>query len=195
MNCTSNIFVRALCVPLWIVGCVLYFLYILSRGGERWKLISFILLFLRGSLKSPWSRRRKKHALLPKQWKNLFTPNGKLNDDGVEFLKKVQWSMLLTFVIRILSFTTYDDFWYLLILVLQLLDINHVLSDTGCWSEYTSWNVAVSSRYYFLLIFPYCLFFINFKSFQSCMAYRDRSFVADIGLYNLILSVAMRYWG
>lgn len=81
---------RALCVPLWIVGCVFYLSYILSRGGERWKLISFILLFLRGSLKSPWSRRRKKHALLPKQWKSFFTPDGKLTDGGVKFLKKVR---------------------------------------------------------------------------------------------------------
>ncbi|KAM1515926.1 hypothetical protein EV2_015452 [Malus domestica] len=44
----------------------------------------------RGSLKSPWSRRRKKHALLPKQWKSLFTPDGKLTDGGLKFLKKVR---------------------------------------------------------------------------------------------------------
>ncbi|KAH7839245.1 hypothetical protein Vadar_001681 [Vaccinium darrowii] len=44
----------------------------------------------RGSLKSPWSRRRRKHALLPKQWKNLFDSNGRLYDGGVKFLKKVR---------------------------------------------------------------------------------------------------------
>ncbi|KAK1564297.1 hypothetical protein Q3G72_027425 [Acer saccharum] len=44
----------------------------------------------RGSLKSPWSRRRRKHVLLPKQWKSFFTPDGKLNDGGVKFLKKVR---------------------------------------------------------------------------------------------------------
>ncbi|GMJ06294.1 hypothetical protein like AT5G41940 [Hibiscus trionum] len=44
----------------------------------------------RGSLKSPWSHRRRKHALLPKQWKNLFTANGKLIDGGVKFLKKIR---------------------------------------------------------------------------------------------------------
>ncbi|KAF3434196.1 hypothetical protein FNV43_RR25299 [Rhamnella rubrinervis] len=44
----------------------------------------------RGSLKSPWSRRRRKHALLPKQWKSLFGPDGKLIDGGVKFLKKVR---------------------------------------------------------------------------------------------------------
>ncbi|KAI5329301.1 PREDICTED: GTPase-activating [Prunus dulcis] len=44
----------------------------------------------RGSLKSPWSRRRKKHALLPKQWKSFFTPDGKLTDGGLKFLKKVR---------------------------------------------------------------------------------------------------------
>lgn len=44
----------------------------------------------RGSLKSPWSRRRRKHALLPKQWKSFFRPDGKLSDGGVKFLKKVR---------------------------------------------------------------------------------------------------------
>ncbi|XVE64609.1 hypothetical protein DITRI_Ditri07aG0114500 [Diplodiscus trichospermus] len=44
----------------------------------------------RGSLKSPWSRRRRKHALLRKQWKNLFTADGKLIDGGVKFLKKTR---------------------------------------------------------------------------------------------------------
>ncbi|KAL5539726.1 hypothetical protein UlMin_045007, partial [Ulmus minor] len=43
-----------------------------------------------GSLKSPWSRRRRKHALLPKQWKSFFTPDGKLTDGGVKFLKKAR---------------------------------------------------------------------------------------------------------
>lgn len=49
----------------------------------------FMLLF-RVNLKSPWSRRRRKHALLPKQWKRFFTPDGKLIDGGVKFLKKVR---------------------------------------------------------------------------------------------------------
>ncbi|XP_038688400.1 GTPase-activating protein gyp7-like [Tripterygium wilfordii] len=44
----------------------------------------------RGTLKSPWSRRRRKHALKPKQWKSLFTPDGKLCDGGVQFLKKAR---------------------------------------------------------------------------------------------------------
>ncbi|XP_058201792.1 rab GTPase-activating protein 22 isoform X2 [Rhododendron vialii] len=44
----------------------------------------------RGSLKSPWSRRRRKHALLPKQWKSLFDSDGRLCDGGVKFLKKVR---------------------------------------------------------------------------------------------------------
>lgn len=42
------------------------------------------------SLKSPWSRRRRKHALLPKQWKRLFGPDSRLSDGGVKFLKKVR---------------------------------------------------------------------------------------------------------
>ncbi|KAL6979400.1 Rab GTPase-activating protein 22 [Sarracenia purpurea var. burkii] len=44
----------------------------------------------RGSLKSPWSYRRRKHALLPKQWKSLFNSDGRLCDGGVKLLKKVR---------------------------------------------------------------------------------------------------------
>ncbi|XP_042506216.1 rab GTPase-activating protein 22-like isoform X2 [Macadamia integrifolia] len=44
----------------------------------------------RGSLKSPWSRRRRKRALSPQVWKSLFTPDGKLRDGGVKFVKKVR---------------------------------------------------------------------------------------------------------
>ncbi|KAJ6867986.1 hypothetical protein NC651_033126 [Populus alba x Populus x berolinensis] len=44
----------------------------------------------RGRLKSPWSRRKRKNALTPRQWKSLFTPDGKLRDGGVKFLKKVR---------------------------------------------------------------------------------------------------------
>lgn len=47
------------------------------------------MLTFRGRLKSPWSYRRRKHALLPRQWKHLFTTDGKLRD-GVKFLKKVR---------------------------------------------------------------------------------------------------------
>ncbi|PSS32968.1 GTPase-activating protein [Actinidia chinensis var. chinensis] len=44
----------------------------------------------RRRLKSPWSRRKRKHALSPQQWRSLFTPDGKLRDGGVKFLKKVR---------------------------------------------------------------------------------------------------------
>ncbi|XP_059456178.1 rab GTPase-activating protein 22-like isoform X2 [Corylus avellana] len=44
----------------------------------------------RGRLKSPWSRRKRKHALSPQQWRSLFTPDGKFRDGGVKFLKKVR---------------------------------------------------------------------------------------------------------
>ncbi|PPS15344.1 hypothetical protein GOBAR_AA05237 [Gossypium barbadense] len=43
-----------------------------------------------GRLRSPWSRYRKKHALSPQQWRSLFTPDGRLRDGGVKFLKKVR---------------------------------------------------------------------------------------------------------
>ncbi|CAI9274614.1 unnamed protein product [Lactuca saligna] len=44
----------------------------------------------RGHLQSPWSKRRRKHALQPKQWKALFDEDGRLCDGGVKFLKKVR---------------------------------------------------------------------------------------------------------
>ncbi|RZC73847.1 hypothetical protein C5167_049328 [Papaver somniferum] len=43
----------------------------------------------RSSLKSPWSRRRRKHSLSSRKWKNLFTLDGKIRD-RVKFLKKVR---------------------------------------------------------------------------------------------------------
>lgn len=49
-----------------------------------------LFFYCRGRLKSPWSRRKRKHALTPRQWKSLFTPDGKLRDGGVKFLKKVR---------------------------------------------------------------------------------------------------------
>lgn len=44
----------------------------------------------RGHLKSPWSRKRRKHALTHQQWRSLFTPDGKLRDGGIKLLKKVR---------------------------------------------------------------------------------------------------------
>ncbi|KAD3641429.1 hypothetical protein R6Q59_004008 [Mikania micrantha] len=44
----------------------------------------------RGHLQSPWSRRRRKHAVQPKQWRSLFDEDGRLCDGGVKFLKKVR---------------------------------------------------------------------------------------------------------
>ncbi|KAA0042529.1 hypothetical protein IC582_022626 [Cucumis melo] len=44
----------------------------------------------RSRLKSPWSRRKRKHALSPRQWKTVFSPDGKLRDGGIKFLKKVR---------------------------------------------------------------------------------------------------------
>ncbi|KAI3457959.1 hypothetical protein Pfo_014622 [Paulownia fortunei] len=44
----------------------------------------------RSRLKSPWSRRKRKHILSPQQWRSLFTTDGKLRDNGVKFLKKVR---------------------------------------------------------------------------------------------------------
>ncbi|KAL3647025.1 hypothetical protein CASFOL_007993 [Castilleja foliolosa] len=53
-------------------------------------IIFFMVSSNRGSLKSPWSRRRRKHALLANQWKSLFDLDGKLSDGGIRFLKKIR---------------------------------------------------------------------------------------------------------
>ncbi|CAH8361831.1 unnamed protein product [Eruca vesicaria subsp. sativa] len=44
----------------------------------------------RSRRKSPWSRRKRKRPLTPHQWRSLFTPEGKLRDGGVGFLKRVR---------------------------------------------------------------------------------------------------------
>ncbi|KAJ4726727.1 GTPase-activating protein GYP7 [Melia azedarach] len=51
---------------------------------------AFFYTTTRGRLKSPWSRRKRKRALSPQQWRSLFTPDGKFRDGGVKFLKKVR---------------------------------------------------------------------------------------------------------
>ncbi|GMP70691.1 hypothetical protein CsSME_00029436 [Camellia sinensis var. sinensis] len=53
-------------------------------------LAAAVFFTTRGRLKSPWSRRKRKHALSPQQWRSLFTPDGKFRDGGVKFLKKVR---------------------------------------------------------------------------------------------------------
>lgn len=57
----------------------------------------FYAMVNRGSLKSPWSRRRRKHALLAKQWKSLFDVDGRLSDGGVKFLKKIRTGVCSSF--------------------------------------------------------------------------------------------------
>ncbi|KAL0904277.1 hypothetical protein M5K25_026364 [Dendrobium thyrsiflorum] len=68
-----------------------------SSMSSHWSAHSRSLLILnssqvrnRGSLKSPWSRRKRKHVLTPQQWKRFFTPEGKLFDGGARLLKKVR---------------------------------------------------------------------------------------------------------
>ncbi|KAF7830764.1 GTPase-activating protein GYP7-like isoform X1 [Senna tora] len=43
-----------------------------------------------GRLKSPWSRRKRKHVLSPQQWTSLFTEDGRFRDGGIKFLKRVR---------------------------------------------------------------------------------------------------------
>ncbi|CAL9090907.1 unnamed protein product [Musa acuminata var. zebrina] len=44
----------------------------------------------RGSLKSPWSRRKRKHLLTRQQWNDFFSQDGRLRGGGVKLLKKVR---------------------------------------------------------------------------------------------------------
>ncbi|KAF9601125.1 hypothetical protein IFM89_017030 [Coptis chinensis] len=63
----------------------------------------------RSSLKSPWSRRRRKRALSPRQWKHIFTPDGKLRDGGVKFLKKIRSGGILKSHLNVVSRKEYED--------------------------------------------------------------------------------------
>uniref|UniRef100_A0ACD5U4S5 Uncharacterized protein n=1 Tax=Avena sativa TaxID=4498 RepID=A0ACD5U4S5_AVESA len=53
-------------------------------------LVAIVVSSRRGGIKSPWRRRRKKHVLAAKEWRSLFTPEGKFNDGGVKLVKKVR---------------------------------------------------------------------------------------------------------
>ncbi|KAI5017483.1 hypothetical protein ZWY2020_042371 [Hordeum vulgare] len=52
-------------------------------------LVAIVVSSRRGGIKSPW-RRRRKTALGPKEWRGLFTPEGKFYDGGVKLLKRVR---------------------------------------------------------------------------------------------------------
>ncbi|KAL9225428.1 hypothetical protein vseg_001357 [Gypsophila vaccaria] len=53
-------------------------------------LVAAVVYTSRGHLKSPWSSRRRKHALTPQLWISSFTPDGKLCDGGIKLLKKIR---------------------------------------------------------------------------------------------------------
>ncbi|KAJ6822597.1 GTPase-activating protein GYP7-like [Iris pallida] len=74
-------------------------------GGGRWNVgvavgvtamaglalaATLVISSRRGTLKSPWSRRKRKRVLSQQQWKSSFTSEGKLRDGGIKFLKKVR---------------------------------------------------------------------------------------------------------
>ncbi|XP_066386819.1 rab GTPase-activating protein 22-like [Miscanthus floridulus] len=73
-------------------------------GGGRWNtavavgvtaaaglaLVAIVVSSRRGGLKSPWWRRRRKAPLTAQEWRDLFTPEGKLQDGGVKLLKQVR---------------------------------------------------------------------------------------------------------
>lgn len=94
--------------PMWAWGCVERVAAGLLggplAGGGRWNtavavgvtaaaglaLVAIVVSSRRGGLKSPWWRRRKKAPLTAQEWRDLFTPEGKLQDGGVKLLKQVR---------------------------------------------------------------------------------------------------------
>ncbi|MBA0588984.1 hypothetical protein Gorai_017759, partial [Gossypium raimondii] len=72
-------------------------------------LAATIVYSRRGSLKSPWALRKRKYALQPKQWKSLFTLDGKLGDGGVKFLKKVRSGVYMTSTVQRKKETPLED--------------------------------------------------------------------------------------
>ncbi|GJN19904.1 hypothetical protein PR202_gb07219 [Eleusine coracana subsp. coracana] len=107
---------------MWAWGCVERVATGLlgAHGGGRWNtavavgvtaaagiaLVAIIVTSRRGGIKSPWRRRRRKAPLTAPEWRDLFTPEGKLQDGGVKLLKKVRGG---TAVIR---FTNYFNMTY-----------------------------------------------------------------------------------
>ncbi|KAH7686907.1 Ypt/Rab-specific GTPase-activating protein GYP7 and related proteins protein [Dioscorea alata] len=51
---------------------------------------AIIITSRRGSIRSPWSRRKRKHALSRQQWNSFFNPDGTLRDRGVKMFKKIR---------------------------------------------------------------------------------------------------------
>lgn len=64
--------------------------YTVSYPSCLSRCLLMFMIYFRGHLKSPWSRRKRKRALAPQQWRSFFTPEGKLRDGGIKFLKKVR---------------------------------------------------------------------------------------------------------
>jgi len=87
--------------------------------------------------KSPWSRRKRKWALTPHQWRSLFTPEGKLRDGGVGFLKKVRSRV---------SLLNKDHMYVLFLTCLFTGSDLCSYGSVGCWSKYSCRSVAVLTR-------------------------------------------------
>ena len=94
-------------------------------------LIFFLSFIFRGRLKSPWSRRKRKHALSRQQWASLFTPDGKLRDGGVKFLKKVRSGVSY----HPSHFSDISSQQHKFILS-SVTNIGFLISDAGCRSKY-----------------------------------------------------------
>ncbi|KAL5682318.1 hypothetical protein ACJX0J_008703, partial [Zea mays] len=70
----------ALHFSLWaILGCI-----------DTFAVTNESVAVVKGGIKSPWSRRKRKRALTCQHWNRLFSANGKLRDGGRKFLKKVR---------------------------------------------------------------------------------------------------------
>lgn len=67
-----------------------------SSPALSWIHLRSFLIFVsspvpdRCSLKSPWSRMKKKHGFSRRYWNSLFTADGRLRDGGIKFLRKAR---------------------------------------------------------------------------------------------------------
>nr|BAB08427.1 GTPase activator protein of Rab-like small GTPases-like protein [Arabidopsis thaliana] len=73
-----------------MIFCLLVLILILGISWTVSVCSDEVVKSLRGSIGSPWSLRRRKRVLQPKQWNAFFTEEGRLSDGGVKFLKKVR---------------------------------------------------------------------------------------------------------
>lgn len=115
--------------PICLYCCIVnwYFLSFWQLALQQFWLLFVVIinyhdpLIFSGRLKSPWSRKKKKHALSPRQWRNMLTPDGKLRDGGVKLVKKVR------------SGVSYICNWSIWLLHSEVLELHRLMFPSLCF--------------------------------------------------------------